>query len=517
MKKNKLTLDEKMDKLERATTRLKKKVKESTDTEYKKAIDKMSKDDLANEVAKQATVTNKPQSTQSSTAKQDNEAKTKYAKDTFLKKFGKDDPAKSAEVDAKAGLTESTVDKIMAYEGGEMDDDEMIEFFQELYDTGTYRSLQGHYQRVMRSLIDDGFINTERKESTKRRKLTLSEAKVTVEKATKIIDRLSKVMDKLRNTSEIKSMMYDYASVCNSLGLDCSLENVIGDFISNSKELLKALDLDKETLDIAIKQMQKDSESKNKELAGIKESHLMDDIVDSEDDAIGYMYKGEAYCLECGDESMWNEAVRKDQVLTNLDSNSDLKCVSCDVPLVTDFDGNSDEYEVEDYPFNMSREDRDVADAHRERMSYSMDEKTKIKDAEEDDAVISKEPVSREKKPVKRFKKEGFLNKKEGLAEEEVLKQLDNLVASSFEPLVEENISYEVRVAFNESLEPQERKEILESIILLANDMDSTFSIKENIQNTLSIFSNVESSAIALENGIEHHFKDEITSLKISI
>ena len=50
------------------------------------------------------------------------------------------------------------VDKIIAFESGEMDDDEVIEFFQELVDSGTVWSLQGSYQRAARRLIEAGLI-----------------------------------------------------------------------------------------------------------------------------------------------------------------------------------------------------------------------------------------------------------------------------------------------------------------------------------------------------------------------
>jgi hypothetical protein len=50
-----------------------------------------------------------------------------------------------------------TVDKIMRYEGGEMDDDEIIEFFQELIDNGLAWRLQGHYGRMATRLIEAGY------------------------------------------------------------------------------------------------------------------------------------------------------------------------------------------------------------------------------------------------------------------------------------------------------------------------------------------------------------------------
>jgi hypothetical protein len=51
------------------------------------------------------------------------------------------------------------VDKIMAYEGGSMNTVEVIEFFQELVDTGLAWSLQGSYARTAHELIDAGYVS----------------------------------------------------------------------------------------------------------------------------------------------------------------------------------------------------------------------------------------------------------------------------------------------------------------------------------------------------------------------
>jgi len=49
------------------------------------------------------------------------------------------------------------VDKIIRYENGTMDSEtEIIEFFQELIDTGMAWSLQGHYGRTAMRLIEEG-------------------------------------------------------------------------------------------------------------------------------------------------------------------------------------------------------------------------------------------------------------------------------------------------------------------------------------------------------------------------
>jgi hypothetical protein len=49
-----------------------------------------------------------------------------------------------------------TVDKIMAYESGEMSDEEIISFFQELINSGLVWNLQGSYGRTAKQLIDAG-------------------------------------------------------------------------------------------------------------------------------------------------------------------------------------------------------------------------------------------------------------------------------------------------------------------------------------------------------------------------
>jgi hypothetical protein len=52
----------------------------------------------------------------------------------------------------------NNVDNIIRFENGEMTDDEIIAFFQNLLDTGLLYSLQGYYHRTARQLIDAGLI-----------------------------------------------------------------------------------------------------------------------------------------------------------------------------------------------------------------------------------------------------------------------------------------------------------------------------------------------------------------------
>lgn len=50
------------------------------------------------------------------------------------------------------------LDMIIAYEQGELDDDETVTLFQELVDNGMAWQLQGHYGRTATDLINAGLV-----------------------------------------------------------------------------------------------------------------------------------------------------------------------------------------------------------------------------------------------------------------------------------------------------------------------------------------------------------------------
>ena len=49
------------------------------------------------------------------------------------------------------------INDIMSYENGEMEEEEMIEFFQGLINNGMAWTLQGSYGRMAMRLVEDGF------------------------------------------------------------------------------------------------------------------------------------------------------------------------------------------------------------------------------------------------------------------------------------------------------------------------------------------------------------------------
>ncbi len=49
------------------------------------------------------------------------------------------------------------VDQIIRYESGEMENEEIISFFQTLIDNGMAWTLQGSYGRMAKALIDAGY------------------------------------------------------------------------------------------------------------------------------------------------------------------------------------------------------------------------------------------------------------------------------------------------------------------------------------------------------------------------
>lgn len=51
----------------------------------------------------------------------------------------------------------SQIEKIVAYENGELSDQEIVDLFQELIDSGLVWKLQGHYGRVAKTLLNNGY------------------------------------------------------------------------------------------------------------------------------------------------------------------------------------------------------------------------------------------------------------------------------------------------------------------------------------------------------------------------
>ena len=53
----------------------------------------------------------------------------------------------------------SIANQIIAYESGELDQEQVIELFEGLIRSGKINHLQGSYQRIANQLIEEGYIN----------------------------------------------------------------------------------------------------------------------------------------------------------------------------------------------------------------------------------------------------------------------------------------------------------------------------------------------------------------------
>ena len=51
--------------------------------------------------------------------------------------------------------------RIMDFESGQLDEEQVVDLFQDLVDTGLAWTLQGSYGRAAQRLIDDGFVTRE--------------------------------------------------------------------------------------------------------------------------------------------------------------------------------------------------------------------------------------------------------------------------------------------------------------------------------------------------------------------
>lgn len=55
-------------------------------------------------------------------------------------------------------MTMPDIDALMRYEQDDMPDEEIIDLFQDLVDTGYAWKLQGHYGRTAMALIEQGYV-----------------------------------------------------------------------------------------------------------------------------------------------------------------------------------------------------------------------------------------------------------------------------------------------------------------------------------------------------------------------
>lgn len=60
-------------------------------------------------------------------------------------------------------MASDLVDKLIQYEDGDMELEEIADLFQQLVDSGMINSLQGHYHRMAEALARDGWIKLKEK------------------------------------------------------------------------------------------------------------------------------------------------------------------------------------------------------------------------------------------------------------------------------------------------------------------------------------------------------------------
>lgn len=61
------------------------------------------------------------------------------------------------------------ISKLVAYETGQLDDDEVVALFQQLLDTGVLYLLQGHYLRTAQCFLKEGLITKSPSKKARRR------------------------------------------------------------------------------------------------------------------------------------------------------------------------------------------------------------------------------------------------------------------------------------------------------------------------------------------------------------
>lgn len=59
----------------------------------------------------------------------------------------------------------ANIDEIIAYENGELSDEQVLDLFQDLVNTGMAFRLQGHYVRTAMMLLQEGLISPPQEEA----------------------------------------------------------------------------------------------------------------------------------------------------------------------------------------------------------------------------------------------------------------------------------------------------------------------------------------------------------------
>ncbi len=62
-------------------------------------------------------------------------------------------------------MASDLIDRLIQYEEGDMELEEIADLFQQLVDSGMINSLQGHYHRMAEALAKDGWIKLKSKDN----------------------------------------------------------------------------------------------------------------------------------------------------------------------------------------------------------------------------------------------------------------------------------------------------------------------------------------------------------------
>jgi len=483
---------------------------ESTDYEsledFKKKIDKYKKpEDIEKEIKYLSGQANKPQSTNSSTQKQEDEAKLKYARDKFLDK--NKDPIKSAKVDSEVALNESIHDTYfkITYK---LDGEEKTEAI-ECHKFSDKKSRINYLKNEGNKLICKNF-----------EKDCKDPENIEIIK----VESLGNIeMKKMRK--EVRESREKYSVVVTRGDLVFGFHTKV-DADSFVKEAKKVVGM-KGGWEVTVL-------PEGGKLLGnkkMKEMHASE--------IVAYACDGEVYHEECVDDPS-----NCDPIFADSEWEYSPICNECGLPIEELGDGLEEDIYDEEYPVEPEPEDITISDSGKLGSNYSVgvvEGKFLGEFSEWDEAVdfIRNYMDKNNFHPnvwyiddhggstiVDMYEQEVFtkddLNviigeksksktaRKPRLTEDQIQAQLDDLVKKSFVESESDN-TCEVRLFVSGN-----KNSIRESLNDMAKDLSVNYKIEES-KDLLSYFIKDETQALIFENEIKKHFSDEINNNTLKV